>query len=545
MSQNDKNARAQQPPAAVEAQKVTEVRPLGFEAVKLSDVGRLRPHNEDYTDYFVPPDPRQLAQKGALYLVADGMGGHQAGEVASQGAVEQVIQQYYSDTTHDVSTSLVRAIRVANQHLYEQAQADTSKTGMGTTLVAAVVLGRKVYVANVGDSRAYLINRKGISQITEDHSWVDEQVRAGLLTPEQARRHPQRNLVTRALGSRPAVEVDLFEGEIGEGDILLLCTDGLTGPVEDPEIAAVIQAHPPDEAAHLLVDQANERGGSDNITLLIVRAGQKLPVVAAPPPVAAVEAKPARALPLIPILGGLTAVLVLVLAGLVLVPLLSKNKTTPTPTLTPGMTDTALPPTAPPVASEEPQPTSQTGEPPTEMPTQAASPTVEQTPSGPTATLAATYTATPQPTDTPRPSDTPLLPTSTTRPTDPEATLIEPLDGTELHGEVLFRWSYPRSLPRNKQFQVLIWREGDAEHNGAAAYTSDLEQRINLDEIPQVHDSGPSAYWWSVVVVNSRTGERTSREATPRSWTYVVPSPANTTTPKPTVTGGAPKGEGD
>jgi serine/threonine protein phosphatase PrpC len=181
---------------------------LDLVATKLTDVGRARPHNEDYVDYYTPPDPRQLARKGSIYVVADGMGGHQAGEVASQGAVELAIGQYYSDTTHDVGTGLVRAFRAANQQIHAQAQSDPSKGGMGTTLVAAVILGRKVYVANVGDSRAYLVNRQGITQITEDHSWVEEQVRAGLLTPEQAKRHPQRNLVTRALGSKPAVEVD-------------------------------------------------------------------------------------------------------------------------------------------------------------------------------------------------------------------------------------------------------------------------------------------------------------------------------------------------
>ena len=188
-----------------------------LQAVKLTDVGRVRSHNEDYTDCYVPSDPRQLERKGALYLVADGMGGHQAGEVASQGAVETAIAQYYSDTTHNVSTSLVRAFRAANKLIYEQAQADPAKAGMGTTLVAAVIQSRKVYVANVGDSRAYIINKAGIVQITEDHSWVEEQVRAGVLTPEQAARHPQRNLVTRALGTKPQVEVDLFEGELSPG----------------------------------------------------------------------------------------------------------------------------------------------------------------------------------------------------------------------------------------------------------------------------------------------------------------------------------------
>ena len=256
----------------VDSQQPTSPQALDLVAAKLTDVGRKRPHNEDYVEYYVPSDPQQRARKGVTYLVADGMGGHQAGEVASQGAVELVIHQYYSDPDPDVGVSIVRAIRAANKQIYSQAQADPSKSGMGTTLVAAVVLGRKVYVANVGDSRAYLINRTGITQITEDHSWVEEQVRAGLLTPEQARKHPQRNLVTRALGSKSTVEVDLFEGEISASDTLLLCSDGLTGRVDDQEIAAIVREQLPAEAARLLVAQANERGGNDNITVLIVRA---------------------------------------------------------------------------------------------------------------------------------------------------------------------------------------------------------------------------------------------------------------------------------
>ena len=251
----------------------------------------MRPHNEDYVDFYVPPDPQQAARKGAIYLVADGMGGHQAGEVASRGAVETAIERYYADTSRDVGKSLVRAVQAANRQIHAQAQTDPSKSGMGTTLVAAVILGRKVYVANVGDSRAYLINRASMAQITEDHSWVEEQVRAGLLTPEQAKRHPQRNLVTRALGSKPSVDVDLFEGEVSTGDAILLCSDGLTGRVEDHEIAAIVRDHSPNEAARLLVAAANERGGSDNITVLIVStekdAGAIAPVlapaVAAPP----------------------------------------------------------------------------------------------------------------------------------------------------------------------------------------------------------------------------------------------------------------------
>jgi serine/threonine protein phosphatase PrpC len=171
----------------------------------------------------------------------------------------------------------VRAMRAANRAIYEQAQADPSKVGMGTTLVAAAVVADKVYVANVGDSRAYVLSDQGIAQVTDDHSWVSEQVQAGLLTPDQARGHPQRNLVTRALGTRPSVEIDVFEGSIAPGDVVLLCSDGLTNMLEDEEIAAILRKHAPQEAVLALVEAANQRGGPDNITVVVVAAARATP----------------------------------------------------------------------------------------------------------------------------------------------------------------------------------------------------------------------------------------------------------------------------
>lgn len=316
---------------------------LELAAAKLSDVGRLRPHNEDFVDCYVPTDPEQLERKGAIYLVADGMGGHQAGEVASQRAVATVIQQYYVDPDHDAATSLVRAFRQANQYIHEQAQANPDRAGMGTTLVAAVILGRKAYIANVGDSRAYLISKTDISQITEDHSWVEEQVRAGLLTPEQARRHPQRNLVTRALGSRPSVEVDLFEWQLGAGDTLLLCSDGLTSHVEDLEIEAVVREHPPEEAVRLLIAKANERGGSDNISVLVL--GRRKEIVPVPVP----GQEPTREFPLIPVLVAVVLVLALIAAALLFLPGRLESDATPSsPTETLVPTSAATTPMPPP-----------------------------------------------------------------------------------------------------------------------------------------------------------------------------------------------------
>jgi serine/threonine protein phosphatase PrpC len=509
-----------------------------FEVAKLTDVGRARPHNEDYVDYYIPPDPRLRDQKGALYLVADGMGGHQAGEVASRGVVELTIAQYYSDTTHDIGTSLVRAFRLANQRIHEQAQSDPAKGGMGSTLVAAVVLGRKVYVANVGDSRAYLINAQGTTQISEDHSWVEEQVRAKLLTPEQARRHPQRNLVTRALGSKPDVQVDLFEGELNAGDILLLCTDGLTGRVEDPEIAEIVRQHPPQEAARQLVALANERGGNDNISLLIVKAQQEAVTVAAPVLIP-VKKKPARKSSLVPVLIGVAAVLVLVLGGLLgtgIIPLFV-HKATPSPTSVsspvvtpatprPPTLEVTLLPTATVVLSPQVTVTPTV----TFSPTVALSPTVTLVPSETVPVM----TATPTPTKTRR---TPTA-TNTPKPTASQQppTLVSPVEGVELQGPVSFQWDHPAGpLSSEYAYQVLIWREGEKEpHQGAAEFTSNLAQSINLDEVPRVKTGGPGRYFWSVVIVRKIGGKPASDPATPRLFLYLGPVAPPQAEKKPT-----------
>jgi serine/threonine protein phosphatase PrpC len=240
-----------------------------------SDVGQVRSLNQDCVSCFVPEDEVQCRDKGALFLVADGMGGHNAGEVASQEAVARVQESYYADATHDVGASLRHAFEGANQALGELAEADPAKAGMGTTLVAAAIRDGRATVANVGDSRAYLLRGKRFTQLTVDHSWVAEQVHAGELTREQAKRHPHRNLITRALGSKPEVKVHLFEIDLHKGDVLLLCTDGLSGPVSEQKMAQALSAASPQDAADDLVAQANERGGADNISVVIVQVGSR------------------------------------------------------------------------------------------------------------------------------------------------------------------------------------------------------------------------------------------------------------------------------
>lgn len=244
---------------------------LRLDVAQLTDVGRKREHNEDNMAYVIPKDPLVMARKGALFLVADGMGGHAAGEVASEIAVDTVSNAYYQDDDEDVATSLLHAIRRANASIHQRAAENMLRSGMGTTCVSAVLRGSMGYIANVGDSRAYLVRRGQVKQVSQDHSWVAEQVRAGLLTEEQARTHAQRNVITRCLGTQAEVEIDVFREQLEVGDSLILCTDGLSGLVSDEELLRIVEQFVPQESVYHLVERANENGGSDNITAIVVR----------------------------------------------------------------------------------------------------------------------------------------------------------------------------------------------------------------------------------------------------------------------------------
>ena len=244
---------------------------LRLDVAQLTDVGRKREHNEDNMAFVIPKDLQVMSSKGALFIVADGMGGHAAGEVASEIAVDTVSNMYYQEDSNDVAVSLLRAIRRANASIHQRAAENLLRTGMGTTCVAAVLRGNMAYIANVGDSRAYLLRGNNVKQISQDHSWVAEQVRAGLLTEEQARTHAQRNVITRCLGTQAEVDVDIFHEELHEGDSLVLCTDGLSGLVNDEELQRIVEQFVPQESVYHLVERANENGGPDNITAIVVQ----------------------------------------------------------------------------------------------------------------------------------------------------------------------------------------------------------------------------------------------------------------------------------
>ncbi len=224
-----------------------------------------------------------------LLVVCDGMGGHAAGEVASRLAVETIANEL--NLAHPPEVALRDVLTAANERVYSEGYGT-----MGTTGVIALLLNNLLHVANVGDSRAYFIREGQISQISQDHSFVSEQVAAGLMTPEQARASQIRNIITRALGHTETVEVDLFRVDLHAGDTVLLCSDGLHGLVSDVEIAETASMLPPEEAVSRLVDLANDRGGIDNITVVIAQVDE-LEALATTTPLATTQPLPPQTLP--------------------------------------------------------------------------------------------------------------------------------------------------------------------------------------------------------------------------------------------------------
>lgn len=239
------------------------------ESSQLSDVGRKRKHNEDYVGFYEPGQIADLETRGRLYVLADGVGGAAAGEIASQYTVKKIIYSYYQSSDDDAATQLRRAIEGANADIFAQNLRRTDHREMATTVVAAVIQGNRLTVANVGDSRAYIVRGESIEQITEDHSLVAELISDGSITAEQAETHPYRNVILRSVGAHETVQVDIFSRLLAPGDLLILCSDGLLRHVNDQELADIARAYSPSEAAQRLVSLANERGGDDNITISI------------------------------------------------------------------------------------------------------------------------------------------------------------------------------------------------------------------------------------------------------------------------------------
>jgi serine/threonine protein phosphatase PrpC len=237
----------------------------------LTDVGRRRERNQDNVTSRIPLEPEILEEKGALFVVCDGMGGHAAGEVAADLGVQTIRDVYFDIHGQDIITSIAQAVKSANEMIYSTARATVEYGGMGTTCVALVVAGGRGYIVNIGDSRAYIARDGAVHQVTQDHSWVAEQVRNGVISEEQARVHAHRNVITRSLGTMPSITADLFVETLRDGDRVLLCSDGLHGYVEEEAIfQELLTQTDPDKAVQNLVDMANANGGPDNITAVVV-----------------------------------------------------------------------------------------------------------------------------------------------------------------------------------------------------------------------------------------------------------------------------------
>ncbi|TNE49914.1 MAG: Stp1/IreP family PP2C-type Ser/Thr phosphatase [Deltaproteobacteria bacterium] len=253
--------------------------PLKLRAAGLTDVGRKRKANEDNL---------YLSPLHGIYSVADGMGGHACGEVASQIAVE-TLGRFFEETARDRERTwpfkmdkslsyeenrLSVAVKLSNKLIYERAQKDMRQKGMGTTLVVVSVLDDVAYIAHVGDSRVYRLRQGEFTQMTEDHSLLNDYMKIKPLTPEEIENFPHKNVIVRALGMKHSVEVDLCKVDVEPGDLFLLCSDGLSGLVTDPEMAKIVTNYRSDldKACQKLIDEANANGGNDNITVMLVEA---------------------------------------------------------------------------------------------------------------------------------------------------------------------------------------------------------------------------------------------------------------------------------
>ncbi len=234
----------------------------------LTNQGKVRKNNQDSFYY-------QIAEDGTVGLVCDGMGGAAAGDLASRLAANTFVEKL-SCPTSSVEELMENALEGANEAVYQYSVEHPECAGMGTTLVAAVVMDRTAHIINIGDSRCYYLDEDGIRQITEDHSVVADMVRQGIITPEQARVHPKKNLITRALGTRMNRSGDLFTVKLKPNSVLLLCSDGLTNQVTDQEILfEVLYGGPPESCCQRLVDIVLRRGAPDNVTVVLMKADDK------------------------------------------------------------------------------------------------------------------------------------------------------------------------------------------------------------------------------------------------------------------------------
>lgn len=236
----------------------------------MTDVGRVRAVNQDYVFSCLEPIGNLLN----LFIVADGMGGHQAGDFASSYSVKKFLESVSLSLQKNPHKIFEDAIKYANRELIEKSKENPELKGMGTTLVALSIAGERAYVANVGDSRLYCMENE-LTQITVDHSLVQEMIRLGELTKESARSHPDKNIITRAVGATKEIKPDFFEFTITDESILLMCSDGLSNMVSDQELAVLLKSDKmPEKVGRKLIETANENGGKDNIAVIVINSGE-------------------------------------------------------------------------------------------------------------------------------------------------------------------------------------------------------------------------------------------------------------------------------
>lgn len=243
----------------------------GISAAIISDIGCARQNNEDGAIICYPDNDSILKKKGLIIILADGMGGHNSGEVASELALTVFTDSYYS-ARGNIIESLKKAFIAANNIIYETAQTNDIYSGMGTTLTSIVILNEKLYLAHIGDSRAYLFRNNNVQQLSKDHTVVQQLIDMGEISAEEALHHPQRNMLLCALGTQPEIEPDIYklDTQLGSDDIILLCSDGLYDLVSNDEISAILSSDSNIEVmANHLVDLAKRNGGHDNITVLL------------------------------------------------------------------------------------------------------------------------------------------------------------------------------------------------------------------------------------------------------------------------------------
>lgn len=248
---------------------------IDYRAVALTDVGSVRDNNEDNLVFIRPFDLKTRASHGCLALVADGMGGYSYGELASKMATD-IISRNYFDAKYNIETALRKAFEKANRAIYQQAAKNPRFKGMGTTCTGVVLLNDQIYLGHVGDSRAYLVKGNRVIQLSNDHTLVQHLLDTGQITQEESLSHPQRNVVTRAMGTSMKLQADFLKHKLQFeiGDRLVICSDGLYEYVQEAELQQILTQNKLNEASQRLIDLAKQRGGHDNISVLIVETYQ-------------------------------------------------------------------------------------------------------------------------------------------------------------------------------------------------------------------------------------------------------------------------------